>query len=444
MPDLVLLNQRFCILLITIVLSLLPIAHFVTAQEEVPNLHIGRDKPEIKDPNLKVELVSEGLELPTSISFLGSNDILVIEKDKGTVQRIVDGKISSSPLLDVNVANKSERGMLGSAVAHRVNATTYVFLYYTESLEDGNDDCPSDNFCNPGNDPLGNRLYRYELINDKLVNPKLILDLPGTPGPAHNGGSVTIGPDNNVYLSVGDIRTASVQKISSLDGRGGILRINQDGKVVKEVASEKEGILDGEHPLNLYYAYGIRNSFGIDFDPVTGNLWDTENGPNFGDEINLVEPGFNSGWNAVQGIWPRKVGGESPTANIITNPSNLLDFEDIGKYSAPEITWFDTVGPTAIKFLNSDKLGKTYKNDMFVGDVHNGFLYNFKLDQHRRELLLEDPVKDRVVNTDEENRGIIFGKGFGSISDLEVGPDGYLYVVSIARGQIYRIVPDTD
>ena len=81
------------------------------------------------------------------------------------------------------------------------------------------------------------------------------------------------------------------------DGRSGILRITQDGKAVGD------GILGLIDPLNIYYAYGIRNSFGIDFDPVTGNLWDTENGPEYGDEINLVKPGFNSGWMVVQGIW---------------------------------------------------------------------------------------------------------------------------------------------
>ena len=59
----------------------------------------------------------------------------------------------------------------------------------------------------------------------------------------------------------------------------------------------------GNPIISKYYAYGIRNSFGLDFDPITGKLWDTENGPTFGDEINLVEPGFNSGWNKIQGIW---------------------------------------------------------------------------------------------------------------------------------------------
>jgi aldose sugar dehydrogenase len=428
-------------------LNFIPITHFAYAQQETPRISSGSGTPNIiKDPNLKVELISEGLELPTSMAFLGPNDILVLEKDKGTVQRIVNGTILAEPLLDVNVANKSERGMLGIAVAsakNNENEPTYVFLYYTESVQDGNDDCPSDNFCNPGNDPLGNRLYRYELVNDKLVNPKLMLDLPATPGPAHNGGAVTIGPDNNVYLVMGELRNQSIQKVSSADGRGGILTVTQDGKVSGEGG---KGILGNTYPLNFYYAYGIRNSFGIDFDPVTGKLWDTENGQKSGDEINLVEPGFNSGWNEIQGMWTSEGGGggdksSTDTENVILNPDNLLDFGGKAKYSNPEFTWGDSIGPTALKFFNSDKLGKQYQNDIFVGDVNNGNLYHFKLDKQRTGLLfLEESLSDKVADKDEENEGIIFGEGFGSISDLEVGPDGYLYILSIGQGAIYRIV----
>ena len=77
---------------------------------------------------------------------------------------------------------------------------------------------------------------------------------------------------------------------SEPDGRAGIIRFNQDGKPLRS------GIIGSAPILNMYYAYGIKNIFGFDFDPVTGKMWDTENGPTFGDEINLVEPGFNSGW----------------------------------------------------------------------------------------------------------------------------------------------------
>ena len=94
----------------------------------------------------------------------------------------------------------------------------------------------------------------------------------------------------------------------------------------------------------------------MDFDPITGKLWDTENGPLYGDEINIVEPGFNSGWSKVQGIW-------QPTKNLtsgalVLNSNNLIDFVRKGMDSLPEFIWKQPVGPTAIKFFNSDKVGK--------------------------------------------------------------------------------------
>ena len=127
------------------------------------------------------------------------------------------------------------------------------------------------------------------------------------------------------------------------------------------------------------------NSFGIDFDPVTGNLWDTENGLVFGDEINLVEPGFNSGYNKIDGIWLRGYNiGQTEKHVAPLHPSNLVDFGGIGKYHTPQFTWFRSVAPTGIKFFNSDKMGSLYENDMFVGDNINGNIYHFKLNQREQ------------------------------------------------------------
>jgi aldose sugar dehydrogenase len=123
------------------------------------------------------------------------------------------------------------------------------------------------------------------------------------------------------------------------------------------------------------------------------------------------------------------------------NPENgLVDFGGKGKYSSPEFTWHDSFGPTAIKFFNSDRLGKQYENDIFVGDIDKGNLYYFDLNDDRTELVLEGPLADKLADSDDENKGIIFGQGFGAITDIEVGPDGYLYIVGF-QGTIYRIVP---
>ena len=145
------------------------------------------------------------------------------------------------------------------------------------------------------------------------------------------------------------------------------------------------------------------------------------------------------GGQQVQGIW--QTHGSSPRP-IFHSPDNLVDFGGNGKYRSPEFTWLNTTGPTALKFLDSDKLGKQYENSMFVGDVNTGNLFNFKLDQERIGLDLTGLLSDKVANTpDELQDNNVFGSGFGVITDIQVGPDdGYLYVLTYG-GTIYRIVP---
>jgi glucose/arabinose dehydrogenase len=443
------------ILLLTIILlsssSSIKYVNYASAQKS-KDIEEGEQLPVINDPNLKAEVAVNGIELPTGMAFLGPDDILVLEKEKGTVQRIIDGKILPEPLLNVDVANKSERGMLGIAVSEHENGPTYVFLYYTEAKVEGSDICPVKGEPCIGDVPLGNRLYRYELVDNKLVNPKLLLDLPTQPGPSHDGGVIRIGPDDNVYVVVGDLNYIQNQSAYTLaqnaiggrfpDGRGGILRVTQDGEVVE---GEGEGILGNEDPLNKYYAYGIRNSFGIGFDPVTGDLWDTENGGP-ADEINLVEPGFNSGWKELMGMASLQEGFDPDT--------DLVDFGGRGEYSDPEFQWNSkgdgdesmriNPAPTAVTFLNSDRLGKQYENDMFVGSVKEGRIFNFDLNDDRTELDLDSPLDDKVADSADESENVTFAQGFGIVTDLQVGPDGYLYVVSLGHGAIYKILPASD
>ena len=406
----------------------------VAREAEIPGALFAHNPgvPTLNDSNLKVQTVFKGLQLPTTMAFLGPNDILVLEKEKGTVDRIVNGNLIAKPLLKVNVASEVERGMLGIAISKNENENghPFVFLYFTEKLTGSS----SENTKNFEKDieehsEIANRVYRYEFVNGMLVNPKLLLDLPATPGPRHNGGAIIIGPDNNLYIPIGDLdghntQAQNVEDGGPPDGTGGILRITQDGKPVGE------RIIGQSSPANKYFAYGIRNSFGLDFDPVTGKLWDTENGPSYGDEINLVEPGFNGGWLQVQGKAPPDF-----------DESKLVNFGGKGKYRDPEFSWFNPVGPTKILFLNSIKLGEQYQNDVFVSNIHNGSIYHFKLNNDRTGFVLKGPLADKVADTDNENKGIVFGSNFAGISDMVVGPDGYMYVVSLGRGIIYRIVP---
>ncbi|HEX7033082.1 MAG TPA: PQQ-dependent sugar dehydrogenase [Nitrososphaera sp.] len=416
----------------------------------------------LADPTLEIENVLEDdddFEYPTAMAFLGPNDILVAEKNTGQVHRVIDGEIQDSPVVDVQVANNNEtneRGLLGMAV-HKEGDTTYVFLYFTESGrgQDGDDSL--------GIVPAGNRLYRYEFVDDenggRLINPELLLDLPARPGPRYNGGPLLIsyvndtgngngngnGNDDNstttttpiLYLMIGDLdhrksQAENYEEGPPPDGTGGILAIDIDGNPLPDPPLGSSD--DGSDMREYYYAYGIRNSFGLDIDPVTGNLWDTENGPDYGDEINLVEPGFNSGWADIQGL------ASSDENDEVEVDEDLEDFDESGQYSDPEFVWQNPVGVTAIKFFNSTALGDEYENDLFVGDINDGTLYHFDLDESRSELVLEGLLADKVADNDSELDSVIFGTGFGSITDIEVGPDGYLYVL-LYGGDLIRITP---
>jgi glucose/arabinose dehydrogenase len=244
-----------------------------------------------------------------------------------------------------------------------------------------------------------------------------------------------------------------------------------DGQGIElEEEDDSSSILGDEYPLNLYYAYGIRNSFGMDFDPVTGKLWDVETGRYFGEEVNLVEPGFNSGWMNAQGIWElnrmlQVRGVALPDDKFFI--SQLVDFDGRGKYSSPEFTWGKMpVTTSGEAFFHSDRLGKLYENDLFVGDFVNGIIFDFDLSEDRMQLSFDNngPLKDKLADNAEELEDIIFGYGFGGITDIKIGPyDGYLYVLSLDRdgdeckpqysnrscipysstveGHIFRIVP---
>ena len=219
----------------------------------------------------------EGLLSPTDMIFVDKNNILVLEKE-GNVRLVRNGTLQDRPVLQISVNTTSERGLLGITMfTDSKNPDPNIFLYYTKE------------------DPLRNMIHKFQWNGEKLVNPSLILDHTAEPGPHHNGGKMVIGPDGYLYAVVGDLHRVPDRRHPELTGK--VLRISPvDGSA----APDNPFVSNGEN-VSKYYAYGIRNSFGIDFDPVTGNLWDTENGPIRFDEINLVRPGFNSGYYKVMG-----------------------------------------------------------------------------------------------------------------------------------------------
>jgi len=367
-------------------------------------------EPIISDDNLIVKKFSTGLEYPTTMCFIG-DDMLVLEKNTGKVIRIKDNGVHyNEPVLDVAVDAHWESGLLGITCI-----SNHVFLYFSES-ESGSDTTKLHD------QPMKNRVYRYDWNGEKLINPILIKELPGNldGGHRHNGGAMT-NQNNQIYFVIGDLgQRATFQNIPN--------------KTIYETSSIFKIDTESSNSVELF-AMGIRNSFGLSVDPETGYLWDTENSAHHYDEINLVKSGFNSGWMHVMGPVDR----DNPDINgIQTVPPPFENFI----YSDPEFSFERPVAVTAIEFPDGDSFEK-YSDWLFVGDYNNGRIYKFQLNSERTGFIFSNPeLSDLVLDDNDEIDEILFAEGFQTISDIEFHDDA-MYVVSIFDGSIYKIYEPT-
>jgi len=408
--------------------------HFVIpafGQEEEEQLSL----PQLNDEALRIEPVVEGgLLFPTSMVFVDNDTLLVTQKDDGNAIAIINGTVKSQPVISVEVENRATRGLLGITAVQKPSTsssdnTKLVFLYYTELY---------------GQDQVRNRVYSYEWDqeNQMLVNGNMVLDLPADPGPGHNGGKIEADKNGNLYAAIGDLfREGQLQNVPegpAAEDSSVIIRITQDGSAV----ADNPFFNSSNEWMQKYYGYGIRNSFGLAIDPISGLLWDTENGDESYDEMNIVRSGFNSGWNKIMGPLSHS---DIEQADL---EEELMIFEG-SKYADPVFSWKDPVGVTDLEFLNSTALGPKYAYNLFVGDINNGNLYYFELNDNRKGIKfdaneLEEDLTDQVADDDKELSHIVFGSGFEEgITDIESGPDGFLYVLTF-NGSIYRILPATN
>src|SRR5262245_57605846 len=286
------------------------------------------------------------------------------------------------------------------------------------------------------------------------------------------GGTVTSKWD----LGEGNNTTLAAQLANILAGRSYInfhTRRLPGGEVRGQI-EENPQVTANIHKL---FSYGHRNSFGFDFDPRSGNLWLEENGDDTFTELNLVKPGMNGGWIQVMGPLERidqfkliettMFGGNLqqnrwPPTNIADSPEEALDRMVMlpgAHYSDPEFSWKFEVAPAGIGFMDGRGIGPQYNGDLFVGAarpfLEGGFLWHFNLTGNRRKIGVDDPrLEDRVAdNRDKlspidpaanaralvESESLLFGRNFGVATDIQTGPNGNLFVVSLSDGAIYEI-----
>jgi aldose sugar dehydrogenase len=456
--------------------------------------------PSVVDPNLAVRTAASGLDQPISMAFIGQNDMLVLEKATGKVQRVVNGVVQST-VLDLPVNSASERGLLGIALHPQFFIGGRVYLFWSESST-GEDSVELAEV-----PLLGNRVDRFVWDGSTLTFERNILKLrsfqadEGQPLRGnHDGGVLRFGSDGKLYVIDGDTgRRGQLQNLVNGpfgpglpdDQFGGpepddahltgvILRLNDDGTAPSSNPFFAAGeALGGEVGANVQkiFAYGLRNSFGMAFDPVSGDLWEQENGDDSFTELNRAEPGFNSGWVQIMGP-PERIAQFKTIETTVTPsppdpfaatyfglqqirwlPTNIADSpgEALSRlfmlpgahYSAPEFSWKFEVAPAGIGFLESPALGPQYKNDLFVGAarvfLEGGHLFHFNLTGNRRQVAVDDPrLEDRVADNLHkweitESESVLFGRNFGIGTDVLTGPNGNLFVVSLSDGVVYEV-----
>ena len=345
----------------------------------------------MKDLDLIVEEYVSGLDKPVLIDFIGEQ-MLVIEKD-GTVRIINDGILNPEPILELKVSDATEEGLIGILVDNND-----VFLHYT--TRDANDDSTS------------NWFTKYSWNGEKLIDPVELLSFHKGTG-IHNAGVMIKDENGMILAAIGDL------------GHGQSMDMQQEKNFLSE-ENNYIGSITSLNAPNEVYAVGIRNTFGLDVDPVTGFIWDTENGRDSFDEVNLVQKKFNSGWSKIQG--PIKDNEETPKINGY-------------EYSDPEFSWERPVAVTSIHFIQSP-LFPEYENSVLIGSFIGGILYKFELNENRDSFRFDsDQLKDLVLDNEDNPSEIIFGTGFAGITDIKEGPDGSIYIVTIGDGKIFRISP---
>jgi aldose sugar dehydrogenase len=336
---------------------------------------------------IRVRVVTRGLSHPWSMAFLPDGNMLVTERS-GQLRMIRDGVLDPEPISGVPTVHAVRLSGLMEILLHpNFEQNHVVYLTYTKNL-------------NPEPLEVATTLARGRLEGHALVDVEDLLVADSWAGDGGSGSRITFGPDGMLYMTTGASNGNAAQDPSNL--RGKILRLTEDGKPAPGNPFEGRAGYASE-----IYSMGHRNSLGLAFNPQTGELWNSEMGPNGGDEVNIIRPGANYGWPDIsfgrtyEGPWVSAM----PWREGIT---------------LPVAYWMPGISPSGLSFYTGDRYFPVWNQSVFVGAMSvgqirgTGHLVRIQFDENGNEVRQESMLIDLAQR----------------IRDIRQGPDGYLYLLT--------------
>jgi aldose sugar dehydrogenase len=355
---------------------------------------------ETLDYKLNVEIFAEGLEIPWAIDFLDATTALITEKP-GRLRVVSKGKLLPEPVKNIpKVLNEGQGGLMEVAVDPDYSQNGWIYLAFSHVLDK-----------KAGEDRPGamTKIVRGKIENNTWTNEQVLFEAPHElyrTTRHHYGCRIVFDPEGHLYFAIGD-RGAGFQAQDNSLPNGKVHRINKDGSIPAD-----NPFVSDPKAMKSLYSLGNRNIQGMAIHPETGELWTTEHGPLGGDELNLIKPGKNYGWETI-------------TYGINYNGTIITEFTHKPGMEQPNLYWRPSIAVCGLDFYRGD-LFKKWKNKLLVGALKY------------EELRLLNIEGDRVMHDE------VILKGQGRVRDVQTGPDGAIYVVLNDPGTVLKLMPKID
>ena len=355
---------------------------------------------ETLDYKLNVEVFADGLEIPWAIDFLDVNTALITEKP-GRLRVVTKGKLQPDPVKNIpKVLNEGQGGLMDVAVDPDYTENGWIYLAFSHVLDK-----------KAGEERPGamTKIVRGKIENNTWTNEQVLFEAPHEMYRTtrhHYGCRIVFDPDGYLYFAIGD-RGAGFQAQDNTLPNGKVHRIHKDGKIPAD-----NPFVSDPKAMKSLYSLGNRNIQGMAIHPETGELWTTEHGPMGGDEVNLIKPGKNYGWETI-------------TYGINYNGTIITDVKRMPGMEQPNLYWRPSIAVCGLDFYRGD-LFKKWKNKLLVGALKY------------EEVRLLNIEGDRVMHDE------VILKGQGRVRDVQTGPDGAIYVVLNDPGTVLKLMPKID